>query len=92
MIWADRSVSKDDIESLRLLFLDQAAEFDPRDQMLLVSAAEAWPNVHVWISVPDFEMLEPYYGFKLCRRYDLPIAPLLVAGCPIRFGQMFHGA
>lgn len=91
MIWANRSVTNEDVESLQLLFLDQASTLDPGKQMLLVSCAEEWPNTHLWVAVPDIEMLEPYYGFALCQRGALPIAPSLVAGCPVRFGLVFHG-
>jgi len=89
MIWASKLIHQDEVRSIEMLFRDQAASFDPNQKMLLVSVIQAWPNVRLWVAVPDADLLTPYYGFKPCRRNELPVAPALIAGCPKRFEQMF---
>ena len=89
MIWASKLVHEDEVKSVEVLFQEQVASFDPNRAMLMVSVMQDWPKVRLWVSVPDAELLTPYYGFKPCRRNELPIAPTLIAGCPVRFQQMF---
>ncbi|MBB2964020.1 hypothetical protein [Methylobacterium sp. R2-1] len=59
--------------------------------MLLVSVHEDWPMVRLWVCVPEPDLLTAYYGFTLCTRADLPLAPILVAGCPEHFGRVLQG-
>ncbi|WP_286134307.1 hypothetical protein [Methylobacterium sp. Leaf123] len=59
--------------------------------MLLVSITDHGSVVRLWVCVPEIELLTPYYGFSLCTRADLPLAPALVAGCPEQFGRIFEG-
>ncbi|MCP1538952.1 hypothetical protein J2W79_004009 [Methylorubrum extorquens] len=47
--------------------------------------------IRLWVCVPEIEMLTSYYGFSLCTRADLPLAPTLVAGYPEQFGRIFQG-
>lgn len=91
MVWAQKQVVAADIRSVALLFREQAAAFDRAREMLLVSVDEDWPKVRLWVRVPEPDLLTPYYGFSLCTRADLPLAPTLVAGCPEQFGRVFQG-
>jgi hypothetical protein len=92
MIWATRLLLEDEVASVERLFRDQAETFDSGTQMQLVRVNEEWPAVRLWVAVPDADLLTPYYGFRPCRRSDLPIAPTLIDGCPKRFASMFHGS
>ncbi|MGE7152741.1 hypothetical protein ACQKJ1_03255 [Methylorubrum rhodesianum] len=91
MIWAQRRIATEKIRSVEILFREQAASLDPSRQMLLVSVDEDWPMVRLWVCVPEPDLLTPYYGFSLCTRADLPLAPTLVAGCPEQFGRVLQG-
>ncbi|ARO53452.1 hypothetical protein B2G69_04355 [Methylorubrum zatmanii] len=91
MIWAHTRITTDKIRSVELLFREQAVSFDHARQMLLISVAEDRSMVRLWVCVPEIEMLTSYYGFSLCTRADLPLAPTLVAGCPEQFGRIFQG-
>ena len=91
MVWAQKRVASDEIHSVELLFREQAAVFDRTRQMLLVRVDEDWPMARVWVCVPEPDLLTPYYGFSLCTRADLPLAPSLVAGCAEQFGRIFQG-
>lgn len=90
MLWAHKRMKADEIRSVELLFREQADSFDRTRQMLLVRVDEDWPMVGLWVCVPDPDLLTPYYGFRLCLRADLPLAPTLVAGCPEQFGRVFQ--
>lgn len=90
MIWATKLISRDNVRSIEFLFREQSASLDPGRQMLLVSVDEEWPMIRLWITVPDPDLLTPYYGFVSCPRRSLPAAPVLLAGDPIRFAQIFH--
>lgn len=91
MIWATKRVQQDEVRSIVGLFRDQAASFDPGGQMLLV-AVEDQPMVRLWVTLPDYDLLETYYGFARCKQADLPIAPYLLAGSDRLFGSVFHGS
>lgn len=91
MLWAHKRVATDDVRSVELLFREQAVSFDRTRRMLLVSVVEHGSAVRLWVCVPEIEMLTPYYGFSLCTRAELPLAPTLVAGCPEQFGRIFEG-
>lgn len=90
MIWAHKLVETWEADSVELLFREQAAEFDHFDQMLLVSNDVERPMRRLWVGVFDFDLLTPYYGFTRCRNFELPRAPMFIAGDPQRFGQTFH--
>ena len=90
MIWATRQVQRDEVHSIERLFYDQSASLDPSRQMLLV-AVDKHPTVRLWVALPDYDLLEAYYGFDRCKRSDMPFAPYLVAGCPRLFSSVFHG-
>lgn len=90
MIWATKWVNRDEISSIQQLFHDQAAAFDPHHRMLLVSVDEEDRMARLWIAVPDYDLLIPYYGFEPCQRGQLPAAPILIAGNPGRFAAIFH--
>ncbi|WP_244573401.1 hypothetical protein [Methylorubrum populi] len=83
-------MAADTIRSVEILFREQAASLDPLCQMLLVRVDEDWPMVRLWVCVPEPDLLTPYYGFSLCTRADLPLAPTLVAGCPEQFGRILQ--
>lgn len=91
MIWATKLVGREEAQSIEFLFREQTASFDPGRQMLLVSVDEEWPMIRLWVTVPDPDLLAPYYGFVSCPRRSLPPAPVLLAGDRVRFGQIFHG-
>ncbi|MBD8909306.1 hypothetical protein [Methylorubrum zatmanii] len=90
MIWLHKRVAADEVRSITLLFRDQAAAFDSDNRMLLVSVADAEPEIGLWLCLPELDLLPPYYGFSLCSRPDLPRAPTLVAGCPEHFARLFQ--
>lgn len=90
MIWAKRRVQGGEVESIADLFRDQAEAFDHAGQMLLVSVVEEGPTVGLWVALPDETLLGPYYGFSLCQRAELPLAPTLVAGDVDRFQRVFQ--
>lgn len=90
MIWATKRMHRDEIPSIEHLFRDQAAAFDPHHQMLLISADEEDWMARLWIAVPDYDLLTPYYGFEPCQRGQLPAAPILIAGNTERFAAIFH--
>ncbi|GJD85239.1 hypothetical protein HPGCJGGD_3126 [Methylobacterium haplocladii] len=92
MIWATRRVQDDEVQSIADLFRDQVEAFDPAGQMLLLSLNEAWPMVRLWVALPDEELLGPYYGFAVCPRAELPLAPTLIAGNVARFQRLFQDA
>lgn len=92
MIWATKRVSGDELKSIELLFREQAEAFDEHKQMLLVKVDEAWPMMVVFVWVHNEELLSSYCGFDLCTRRNLPSAPTLVSGCPIRFCRTFGSA
>lgn len=92
MIWATKSVTHAEQHSIELLFRDQAACFDPDDRMLLVSVVEEWPMVGLWVNLPKADLLAPYYGFIVCLRSELPVAPTLIAGSAAVFERIFHGS
>lgn len=91
MIWATRQVRDSEVRSIADLFRDQAAAFDSAGQMLLLSLNADWPMVRLWVAVPDEGLLGPYYGFTVCARQDLPLAPALIAGDVARFQRLFQG-
>ncbi|HEV2544464.1 MAG TPA: hypothetical protein VGU70_17060 [Methylobacterium sp.] len=91
MVWAQKRIAAEAVGSVALLFREQAASLDPSHRMLLVSVDEEWPMVRLWVCVPEADLLTPYYGFTLCTRADLPLAPTLVAGCPEQFGRVLQG-
>ncbi len=91
MVWAQKRIAAEEVGSVALLFREQAASFDPSRRMLLVSVDEDWPMVRLWVCVPEADLLTPYYGFTLCTRADLPLAPNLLAGCPEQFGRVLQG-
>ncbi|GEL42264.1 hypothetical protein MEX01_28550 [Methylorubrum extorquens] len=91
MIWATRLIDRGDVPSVVFLLSEQIASFDPGRQMMLIGVDEEWPMIRLWVAVPDPDLLAPYYGFVSCPRRDLPAAPVLLAGDPVRFERMFHG-
>ena len=90
MIWSHKRVSEDEVRSITLLFREQAVSFDPSGQMLLVAVAEDGRSQHLWVRVPDLDLLASYYGFSLCTRAELPLAPARLAGCPEQFARLFQ--
>ncbi|MBB2961881.1 hypothetical protein [Methylobacterium sp. R2-1] len=91
-------IDRANVPSVTFLFREQIASFDPGRQMMLISVDEEWPMIRLWVALPDPALLTPYYGFVSCPRRDvscprrdLPTAPVLLAGDPARFEQMFHG-
>lgn len=90
MIWSYKRVSEAELRSIALLFREQAVSFDVSGHMLLVAVTEEGGGLNLWVRVPDLDLLTPYYGFTLCTRADLPLAPALVAGCPEQFGRVFQ--
>ncbi len=91
MIWATRLVQCGEVASIADLVRDQAGAFDRAGQMLLVGVGDEEAMVRLWVSLPDEGLLAPYYGFALCPRADLPLAPALIAGDVARFQRLFQG-
>ncbi|MFG5121756.1 hypothetical protein [Methylorubrum sp. POS3] len=89
MLWAMRRVQQNEVRSIERLFRDQATSLDLGNQMLLVAVNEH-PMVRLWVALPDYDLLEAYYGFDRCKRSDMPVAPYLIAGCSRLFGSVFH--
>lgn len=48
--------------------------------------------VRLWVNLPKEDLLAPYYGFTVCLRSELPVAPTLIAGDATVFERIFHGS
>ncbi len=92
MIWAKKRIRVSDLRSIELLFRDQAEAFDKHKQMMLIAVDEDCPMITAFVSVLNENLLSSYYGFDFCTRRELPSAPILIAGCLVRFCRTFESA